>query len=358
MASAEKMAKAFAHSHTVTVLTSRTYNAAAHEIIDGVTVQRLPAWYIPEPANYVFTRGLLRSIWKRRNTTDIFIINKYMWPVSWSIIFLKLLRKPVIVCVDAFQGYDWWSWSKLVNVIMWTYARTIGWAVLSLADTVVLFHEGLEARAKSLHLRYRIIHNGINPEHFTNATPAADIPKEPDEVLITYIGRLDKIKGYLDFLLVAKTLAKQHPHVKFLVVGNTHNREAVIQEYQSSQIVFTGVRKDIPNVLARSDVLVLPTYGDGLPNVIMEAMAAGKPCVASNINGIPYLIDDGVTGFVLEPGDTESLMKHIVTLINDASLRTRMGSAGQQKALTHFNWDTLVKDYEALFGSVFTKTTT
>lgn len=349
MASAEKMAKTFAQHHTVTVLTSRTYNAAAFEKTDGATITRLPAWYIPEPANYVFTRGLLRAIWKQRKTTDIFIINKYMWPVSWSIIFLKLLHKPVIVCVDAFQGYDWWSWSKFVNIIMWTYARTIGWVVLKLADRVILFHEGLEVRAKQLRLQYQVIHNGINPETFVNAKPAVDIQKDPNEVIVTYIGRLDKIKGYLDFLVVAKIISTNANNVKFLVVGNTHNRDEVLKKYQSDKIVFTGVRKDIPSILASSDILVLPTYGDGLPNVIMEAMAAGLPTISTNVNGIPYLIDDGETGIVIAPRDAAALEAAITTLIASSELRISYGKAAQKKVFKEFNWDKIIEQYSVLF---------
>lgn len=358
MASAEKMAKAFADTHAVTVYTSKTYGAPAQETSAGIHINRLPAWYIPEPANFVFTRGLLRALWKERHSTDIFIINKYMWPVSWSIIVLKLWRKPVLVCVDAFQGYDWWSWSKLVNVIMWLYARTIGLVVLTLADRVILFHEGLEARAKQLNLRYQVIHNGIDPEEYTDATPAEDIQQQAGAVVVTYIGRLDKIKGYLDFLRVAKIITQTHTNITFLVVGNIQNRQAIIDEYQSSQIIFTGVRKDIPNILAASDIMVLPTYGDGLPNVIMEAMAAGLPCVASNINGLPYLITNGVTGYTTTPGDTEALKTHIIQLAANPELRQKLGQAGRKKVLAEFNWKKIMERYSAVFGSVLDNTTT
>ncbi len=352
MASAEKMAKALSEQHTVTVYTSRTYNAAAIEQLDNVHIERLPAWYIPEPANYVFTRGLIRRLWKHRNDFDIFIINKYMWPVAWSTIFLKLLGKPVILATDAFQGYDWWSWSKPVNTIMWLYARTIGLVVLKLADTVVLFHQGLVTRAKALTLPFQVIHNGIHAENFHNAQPAKDIRDNKNQIIITYIGRLDKIKGYLDFLTVAKKLASSNVQYKFVVVGNTHNREEVMKQYSNKQIVFTGVRKDIPAVLAVSDMLILPTYGDGLPNVIMEAMAAGLPCIGTNINGLPYLIEDSVTGFTISPGDTKALEEKIQRLANNKELREHMGVAGYKKIMREFNWEYIVKEYSELFGNL------
>lgn len=349
MASAEKMAVALAQDHQVTVITSRTYGAAATEQLGSVTVHRLPAWYIPEPANYVFTRGLVRWLWKQRNNFDVYVINKYMWPIAWTIIWLKLWRKPVIVMTDAFQGYDWWSWSTPVNAVMWLYARTIGWIVLHLANTVVVFHEGLIARAKQLGLNYRVIHNGINPEHFATAQPATDLVKKPGEIIVTYIGRLDKIKGYLDFLAVAQRLQTRYPQVRWLVVGNTHNREAVLAQYQSPHIQFTGVRKDVPNVLASSDLLVLPTYGDGLPNVIMEAMAAGVACIGTNINGLPYLIEHEKTGLLFSPGDQATLERHLRHLIEHPELRQRYGTAGRVKVMAEFNWTILTQQYNELF---------
>lgn len=352
MASAEKMATALARHNNVTVVTSKTYKAKAEETKNGVEIIRLPAWYIPEPANYVFTRGLLRYIWKHRKSIDVFVINKYMWPVSWSIIFLKLLRKPTIVCVDAFQGFDWWSWSALVNAIMWLYARTFGLLVLLLADRVVIFHEGLEERARQLHLRYQIIHNGIDPQQFKNVIPAADTIGKPNEVIITYIGRLDKIKGYLDFLSVAQQISQGRTDVKFYVVGNTHERNNLVQQYQSDHIIFTNVRLDVPNILKASDLLVLPTYGDGLPNVIMEAMAAGLPTIGTNINGIPYLIDNHYTGILIEPGDLAAMKRAILTLINNPEMRKQYGAAARKKVLAEFNWNTISQQYMNLFRTL------
>lgn len=352
MASAIKLADGLANQHyDVTVYTSQTYNAAKTEQLKNITIHRLPAWYIPEPANYVFTRGLIRALWKEHKTTDIFIINKYMWPVSWSILFLKLWRKKVIVIVDAFQGYDWWSWSKYVNAIMWLYARTIGKFILRSADRVILLHEGLEKRAKQLQLRYQVIHNGIDPKRFQTAMPAEDIVN-PSKITVTYIGRLDRIKGYLDFLNVAQHITKKRSDVQYIIVGNTTNRDAVIKKYSSPNIHFTGVRKDIPAILSASNILVLPTYGDGLPNVIIEAMAAGLPCIGTNINGLPYLIEDHRTGLLFTPGDTKMLQQHIEYLLDHEIERHQYGKAGQLKVNQEFNYEHIVKQYDILFKTL------
>lgn len=357
MASAEKMATAFAKQHQVTVITTRTYGARRSETKDSVRIRRLSAFYIPEPANYVFTYTLLWNLWRTRKKFDIYIINKYMWPTAWSVFFLKLLKKKVVLATDAFQGFDWWSWSRLVNIVMFLYAHTIGYAILKTADHVVLYHEGLVKRAQSLRLRFSVIHNGIDPDVFTKATPANDIVQKKDEIIVAYIGRLDQIKGYLDYLAVAKDITATHPNIFFYLVGNTLNREDIVRRYQSKNIIFTGVRKDIPSFLKAVDILVLPTYGDGLPNVIMEAMAAGLPCISTTINGIPYLIKHQETGLLFQPGDKKTLRQHILSLCENEKLRQSYGLAGHKKIIAEFNWNLNVNQYYQLFDALLRKTT-
>lgn len=351
MAGAIKLAEALAQAnYQVRVLTTRTYQAAQQETINDVVITRLAAWFIPEPANYVFTRGLIRTLWQWRNTIDIFIINKYMWPTSWSIVFLKLLGKKVIVSLDSFQGYDWWTRSKFVNACLWLYARTVARIILKLADRVILYHEGMEERAKKLGLRYQTIHNGIYPEIFQSAQPATDIQK-PNHINITFVGRLDKIKGYDDLIAVAEKLVMVYNNVCFVLVGSSTNSAKLIHSPHPN-ILLTGRRKDIPNILRASDIFVLPSYAEGLPNVVMEAMAAGVACVVSNVGGSRYLIQHNQTGLIFSPGDRSMLEHHLQQLIEQPNERQRLGQAGLSKIKQEYNWHTIVQHYEKLFQSL------
>ncbi len=350
MASAVKIAQSLSHEHTVRVITSRTHNSKAFEKQGSVTIERLPAVAIPEPANYVFTRGLLRYLWKYRHETDIYLLNKYMWPTSWSILILKLFRKKTILLLDSFQGYDWWTRSKIVNIGLWVYARTIGRCIMSLADCVVLFHEGLEDRAKKLGIKYEVIHNGIFPEIFESAKPAVDIVKA-DTTTITFVGRLDRIKGYDDLMVVAQDLVNKYETVRFILVGSSTNTNKKITS-PHPRIIFTGSRKDVPNILRASDIFVLPSYAEGLPNVVMEAMASNLACVVSNIGGSQYLIDHGENGFLFTPGDQKKLFEYLEDLIIHKDTRKTFAESAFRKINQDFNWHTIIKKYNELFSSL------
>lgn len=350
MASAVKIAQSLSNEHSVRVITSRTNNSKAFEKQGSVTIERLPAVMIPEPANYVFTRGLLRYLWKYRNETDIYLLNKYMWPTSWSILVLKLFRKKTIVLLDSFQGYDWWTRSKLVNIGLWFYARTIGRLILAMADKVVLFHEGLADRAKTLGINYEVIHNGIFPETFQSATPASDIAKT-DTITITFVGRLDRIKGYDDLMVVAKGLVNKYETVRFILVGSSTNTNKKITS-PHPRIIFTGPRKDVPNILRASDIFVLPSYAEGLPNVVMEAMASSLACVISNVGGSQHLIQHEKNGFLFTAGDQKKLAEYLEELINNKEKRATFGKAAFVKIDQDFNWHSIVKKYDRLFTSI------
>jgi glycosyltransferase involved in cell wall biosynthesis len=101
---------------------------------------------------------------------------------------------------------------------------------------------------------------------------------------------------------------------------------------------FTGYldQENVAAILRESDALVLPSFAEGVPVVLMEAMASGKPVVATQVGGVSELVEDGVSGFVVPPGDPESLAGAIITLA-DPKIRTRMGAAGRAKVTTEFD---------------------
>jgi glycosyltransferase involved in cell wall biosynthesis len=261
-----------------------------------------------------------------------------MFFTSLAAPFLRLMGKRVIIQTDTFPGINWFPRNPLVKIVMQCYAWTIGMLVLKSAHQVVLLHEGLESTAKWLGLPYITIHNGVDLAKFHAAKPASDIVKKPDEIFVCYAGRLESIKGYDDLLAVASEITRELPHVKFFFVGGTDDKETLVQQHQSNQIVFTGHRQDIPSVLKKMDIFVLPSYSEGLPNVLMEAMAVGNACIASNVGGIKVLLKDGV-GLTFKPGDRKMLMKQIRTLIANKSLRIEMGKRGKQRIEASFDLD-------------------
>ena len=120
----------------------------------------------------------------------------------------------------------------------------------------------------------------------------------------------------------------------------------------SNRVFLLGERNDVPSILASSDVFVLPSNWEGLPYTVIEAMMAGLPVVATSVGGVPELVEDGVTGFLVPRSDPEALAEALQRLIDDPELRERMGKAGRQKAMCEFTLDRMLRETEKVYEEV------
>jgi glycosyltransferase involved in cell wall biosynthesis len=131
-----------------------------------------------------------------------------------------------------------------------------------------------------------------------------------------------------------------------LLVGEGPHRQVVEAELAAlrpaAPIVLAGNRDDVGELLARSHLFVLSTRSEGLPVTVLEAMAAGLPVIASRVGGIPELVVDGETGFLVAPGDPDGLAEAIDRLLGDAGLRERFGAAGRARVEAHFGHEAFV----------------
>jgi glycosyltransferase involved in cell wall biosynthesis len=120
-------------------------------------------------------------------------------------------------------------------------------------------------------------------------------------------------------------------------------------------VILPGSRRDIPEILALSDVFVLPSLWEGVPIALLEAMAAGLPVIATKVGGVPEVVVDGVTGILVPPADPDALAQAIIRVSSDAELRTRMGRAGQDRATISFDVSRMVGQTEALYEALLTE---
>ncbi|MEM7522749.1 MAG: glycosyltransferase [Pseudomonadota bacterium] len=179
--------------------------------------------------------------------------------------------------------------------------------------------------------KMRIVHCGVDPALYDTADPARG---ETGKRLI-FVGRLAAVKGAPVLLDAFARLHAKHPEATLTFVGDGEDRrwiEARIAALGLSEaITITGYQSqaEVAAYLARADVFVLPSFAEGLPVVLMEAMASRLPVVTTRIAGIPELVEDGVNGFIAPPGDADTLAARIDTLLSDPDLRRRMGEAGR-----------------------------
>lgn len=306
---------------------------------EHLKIYRLWDFFLPDPINYGIVPGLFWSLGMilHKERPDAVLINKHMFFTSLVAPLVRLLGYRVIIQTDTFPGIIWFPRNTVVKLVMQLYAYTLGLLVLKSAHEVVLLHEGLIPVARWLRLPYRVIHNGVDLSQFDAATTATDIQKTAGEIAICYVGRLESVKGYDDLLAVAASISKTTPQARFYIVGSTQGRETVVGRYASDRIHFLGHRSDVPSVLKAMDIFVLPSYAEGLPNALMEAMAARCACIGSNVGGIKILLRHN-RGLRFPPGDQERLQFQLNQLITNQQLRTTLGTSARK--LIELEFDT------------------
>jgi len=212
--------------------------------------------------------------------------------------------------------------------------------------------------------RIRFLGNGIDITRFRPDAVSPDVVVAkrrdlgvaPDETLVGMIGRLVRLKGYFEYMQAAKLLHERGKRIKFLAIGAAHNKatavsppEMIAQYGLQDSMQFLGMRDDIPELMAAMDVVVLASYAEGIPRVLLEAAAMAKPVVGTDVRGTREVIVDGETGYLVPSRDASALADAISRLAAaDPARRREMGKAARRRAEAHFDerfffWRT---DYE------------
>jgi glycosyltransferase involved in cell wall biosynthesis len=193
--------------------------------------------------------------------------------------------------------------------------------------------------------QYELIYHGVDLERF-GAAHHSD--SKSDNLDVLFVGRLAKDKGLWDLLDAIEMLNS----VSLRIAGDGplfgSLKTAVNQ--RDLPVELLGYRSDIPELMQQSDVLVLPSYREGTPRVITEALASGLPVVSTRIAGIPEQVDEGETGYLIEPGDVDALVNWL-DLLSDRELRTEFGEQAQQ-TVTRFSKETAAQQYRSLYATL------
>jgi len=202
--------------------------------------------------------------------------------------------------------------------------------------------------------QYTTVYSGVELDAFTDATPADDLPGKRPRIVM--IGRLTEGKGHGVLLNAIESVDEDIGSVCIVGDGPLYDElEAEIRKRGLNERVFlTGFRDDVPSVLAASDVLALPSFREGTPRVITEAMASGVPVVATDIAGIPEQVADGESGYLIPTGDAKTLGQRLEQLLLDTELRRRMGQQGIERA-RHFSVEAMVEETDKIYQELLGK---
>lgn len=206
-----------------------------------------------------------------------------------------------------------------------------------------------------------VVHNGIDLTRFEtvrNSAVRKKLLRNENARVVGTVGRFEPQKDFASFLHVAKRVIEHSPmNVEFILAGEGPLLEEVKQLAHELDIArffhFLGARDDVHEIMNLMDVFVLTSYKEGLPNVIMEAMASAKPVVATDVGGCRELVEHGASGYLVSHGEVERMADYIVNLLKNKSLAKKMGAAGHNRMVQEFTVSRMVEQYERLYLDVF-----
>ena len=207
--------------------------------------------------------------------------------------------------------------------------------------------------------RLACIYSGIGDEPapaVDRAAVRAEFGWAPDAPLALFAGRLAPQKGVDDLLGALDLLQHIRPDLRTLIVGDGPLRGRLEESARAVQLLngaglarFTGHRPDVPRLMAAADLVVLPSYYEGLPNVVLEAMQMGKPVVATSAPGTTEVVADGETGLLVPLRSPKALAQAMRTVLGDAELARRLGEAGRARVAAEFRVGAMVDQFAALY---------
>jgi glycosyltransferase involved in cell wall biosynthesis len=231
-------------------------------------------------------------------------------------------------------------------------------------DRVVCVSEGQAAKVRRLGLperRLRVIRNAIRGDRFGEPDPAYHahlhglFPQSPGRI-VGAAGRLSPEKGFDVFVAAAAQLARMEGSTGFVLFGDGPLRDALERQAAAAglegRLVFAGFRKDLDGFLPWLDLLVLPSYTEGLPNVVLEGCAAGVPVVATAVGGTPEVIEDGVTGCLVPPGDAAALARRMLDVLHSPDGGRALAERGRQRVRAEFTFAAQAARYRELFAEL------
>lgn len=231
---------------------------------------------------------------------------------------------------------------------------------ISRADLVVCASDFARSQACALvdddeWAKIRMLHHGTDVRRFA---PRAGADRRNGPLRIVSVGRLVSVKGQAVMIAAAEELRRRNLDIELTIVGGGPRRPALERRAErlgvSDRVSFTGAlgNDEVLERYAEADLFCLPSFAEGLPFVLMEAMAMELPVVTTRIAGIPELVEDGESGFLVSPGRSDQLADAIERLAADPDLRRRMGEAGRSKVAAEFNLDESARALRDLFAEL------
>ncbi len=192
-----------------------------------------------------------------------------------------------------------------------------------------------------------------------DATVRPELGIAHDAPIVGTVGRIVAQKAPLDFVRMCAAVHARRPDVRFVMVGDATLEAAGLEAETRAEaarlgvpVLFTGFRDDAPRIAAAFDVYCVPSLYEGLGRAVTEAMASGRPVVATAVNGVPDLVEPGATGLLATPGDPESMARSVLWMLDHPAEAAAMGANGRERVRSHFSTDVMCSALDALYSDL------
>ncbi len=233
--------------------------------------------------------------------------------------------------------------------------RWIDWLLIGCTDQLVCvakkdYDLGIRAGIVSP-LKSVVIQNGIDVQKYSSVVSNQNHAKR--QRIVGTIGRLHLQKGHCYLLEAAVRVLNRTPNLLFQIIGEGELRASLEKQAQeigiAEHVQFLGNQLDVPELLAEMDIFVLPSLWEGLPLVLLEAMATKRPIVVTKVDGVDEVITDGQNGLLVPPKDPIALADAIIRLLEDRPLAEAMGHRAYETVLSKFNMERMIRQLEHLY---------
>ena len=276
-----------------------------------------------------------------------------LWSNLVGVPAARLARVPVVIASQRDLGHQ--SWYATGKRRWYRRVQNLADVVLTNANCI---RDALIAEDWLDPAKIKVVHNGIDIERFSR-TPGNDefLAQAKGKKLVVLVANMQsEVKGHRTLISAAPRVVKKCPLAQFVLVGDGMLRaefESAVSEFElENNFLFLGRRDDVPEILHRSDVGVLPSRSEGFPNALLEYMCAGLPVVASDVGGNAELIKGSDKGLLVPAGDPEGLANALLELLEDPARALRMGAGNRQFVLANFSFERLLREVDLLYGEM------
>ncbi len=295
----------------------------------------------------------------------------------WKLIQILKQEKVNLLCVHGYKSavMGWWAGKRLaIPVIAFSRGYTAEnkkvafyeWLerrVIKRVDGIIFVSEGQKKRLEVFGIvgkRNWVVHNAIS----VNSNRPMEVGKEifkqfgilGEVKVVVSAGRLSPEKGHRFLVEAIGILKPEVTNTHFVFCGDGPCQKDLIKQSEELGISdichFVGFRRDLNEIFQAMDLMVLPSLTEGLPNVILEAFACKKPVVATQVGGVPEVVENGVNGLLAPSSRPDLLAEAILRLLRESDLRQKMGEAGYQKVKSEFTFESQTQKLEKIYYEV------